>query len=358
MLEANPSLQPAEIKDILSRTATPLPRYFAHETGAGMLNAHAAVLESAFPARQMGGFRSTLTGNPVQFTTTTPQTFTEMVFPGIIRSVNIHIPTNVVQASVGVSWGMSTNDFGLKLYNANNSLIGESNYLNLPGLTGRREEIVLRNPASQLLRSSTQHTAGLGVAQNIYGTVELTRVEYPGLADLGTLSPENLAEAEKSMLSNIMLPQGKWFRPSWPVSRYDMAAVFVRAGLVSQYMAASPQYTDVKDIATRNAIESVQSNTNGKLFFDVTTGGKFYPNNSALRLAAAVAFVRAANLESETASTPLPLMADVASIPTQWRGYVAVALQHGFMSLDGNRFNPNRAVTRLELAHAINAIMY
>lgn len=358
MLEANPSLQPAEIKDILARTATPLPKYFAHETGAGMLNAYAAVLESAFPNRRMGVFRSTLVGNSVRFTTTTPQSFTEMVFPGIIRSVNVHIPTNVVQASVGISWGLSTNDFGLRLYNTNSSLIGESNYLNLPGLTGRREEIVLRNPASQLLRSSTQHTTGLGVAQNIYGTLEVTRVEYPTLTDLATMSPADLADAEKSMLTNIMLPQGKGFHPTWPVSRYDLAAVFGRAGLVSQYMAANPQYTDVRDIATRNAVESAQSNPNGKLFFDVTSGGRFYPNNSALRLAAAVAFVRAANLEGETGSTPLPLMADAASIPSQWRGHVAVALQHGFISLDGNRFNPNRAVTRLELAHAINAIMY
>ncbi len=53
MLETNSTLRPADVKDILSRTATPLPRYFYHEAGAGMLNTYAAVLESAFPNRTM-----------------------------------------------------------------------------------------------------------------------------------------------------------------------------------------------------------------------------------------------------------------------------------------------------------------
>jgi serine protease AprX len=49
MLDANPSLTPAQIKNILRSTATPLPPYLSYEVGAGMLNAHAAVLKAAFP---------------------------------------------------------------------------------------------------------------------------------------------------------------------------------------------------------------------------------------------------------------------------------------------------------------------
>ncbi len=60
MLEADPTLTPAEIRDIISRTATPLPKYFYHEAGAGMLNTHAAILEAAFRERRMGDFRSLL----------------------------------------------------------------------------------------------------------------------------------------------------------------------------------------------------------------------------------------------------------------------------------------------------------
>ncbi|MEQ1607207.1 MAG: S-layer homology domain-containing protein [Pyrinomonadaceae bacterium] len=69
--------------------------------------------------------------------------------------------------------------------------------------------------------------------------------------------------------------------------------------------------------------------------------------------------VKAANLESQAASATLPLsMTDAALIPTAFRGYVAVALQNGFMTLDGNQFNPNRALTRLELARAVYALLH
>lgn len=357
MLETNPGLQPAEVKDILARTSTPLPKYFYHEAGAGMLNVHAAVLESAFPNRRMGVFRSTLSQNSIRFTTTTSQNFTEMVFPEVARSINIQLPGNVVQASVAVAWGLSPNDFGLKLFNSNNNLIGESNYLNLPGLTGRREKVVLRHPGNQSLRAAIQHTGGIGTAQNIYGAVEITSADYPDLSDINLFSPEMLADAQRSMLSNTMFPEGKRFRPASPVSRFDLAAVFVRAGLVSQYMSANPMFADAKDIWTRNAVESVQASPDGKLFYDASPGGKFYPNHSAIRLIAAVAFVKAANLDNLTASASLPEnMTDAASISSQWRGYVAVALQRGFLTMDGNQFNPNRALTRLDLARAINLL--
>jgi len=50
----------------------------------------------------------------------------------------------------------------------------------------------------------------------------------------------------------------------------------------------------------------------------------------------------------------LPItITDAAQIPNEWRGYVAVALQKGLLSLDGNSFAPNRSLTRIELAQAL-----
>ena len=356
MLEVNPSLRPAEIKDILSRTATPMPRYFFHEVGAGMLNTYSAVLEAAFPQRRMGIFRSTLSKNSLKFVTSTSQNFIQAVFPNLVSSTNVSIPANTIQASINVSWDLNANDFGLKLYNSRNDLIGESNYLNLPGLTGRNEKIVLRNPASQMLHSAVQHTGGLGTVQNVYGAVEVTRVEYPNLLDLSTLSPPMVEQAEMSLLTNVMLPEGGKFRPASSVSRADLANAFVRAGLVSQYVAATAMYTDVRDIYTRNAVESVQSTPGGKLFYDAISNGRFYPNNSANRLAAAVAFVKAVGL-SPTSTLPLSVT-DASAIPYELRGFVAVALENGFITMDGNRFNPTRSITRIELAQAMNLMVY
>jgi serine protease AprX len=357
MLEADPGLRPAEIKDILSRTATPLPKYFYHEAGAGMLNTYSAVLEAAFPERRMGIFRSVISQNQIRFVTSTPQLFTAPVYPGTATGIDIPVPPNTVQASVSLSWNLGPNDFGLKVYNASNSLAGESNYLNLPGLTGRREKVVLRAPQSQTFRAAIQHT-GTGTMQNVYGVVELTTIQYPDLVDLASLSSSDLTQAQISLLTNAMLPEGRRFKPFSAVTRSDLASVFVRAGSVPQYVAAGPMFTDVRDITTRNAVESVQSAPAGALFYDAAPGGRFRPNDVTTKLAAAVAFVRAAGLAGDAGTAVLPAgVLDAASIPAELRGYAAVALQRHFVTLDGNYFNAARGLNRLELAKAINGLL-
>jgi serine protease AprX len=358
MLEVNPNLTPADVKDILSRTATPMPRYFFHEAGAGMLNTYAAVLEAAFPEREMGGFRSTLSSNGIRFITRTSQTFEQTVFPYLTSSANVSIPSNTIQVGVNIYWNFSANDFGLRVYDQSNSLLGESNYLNLPGFTGRREKVVLRNPLSQTLRASISHSGYVGTSQQVFGAVEVTQVEYPVMLDLSTLSPQQAAQVEKSLLANLMLPEGRKFHPNAYVSRLELAQSLLRAGLVPQYMASTAMFTDVRDVNWRNAVESTQAFPSGPLFYDAMPGRNFYPFNGATKLAAAIAFVKAAGLSSQAASASLPLtVSDASSIPIAWRGYVAVALQRGFVSLDGNAFNPSRSLTRIELATSLNTLI-
>ena len=358
MLEANPSLTPASVKDIVSRTATPMPKYFYHEAGAGMLNTYAAVIEAAFPNRRMGVFRSVLSQNQVRFVTSTAQTFTSQVTPGTVAMVNVPIPANTVQASLGITWNLSSNDFGLKIFDSTNNIAGESNYLNVPGINGRREKVTLRSPQTQIFRAAVQHTAGAGTTQNVYGTVELTRVLYPDLLDLSSLSSVDLAQIDLSFLTNVMLSNGRRFRPGSAISRLDLAAGLVRTGRVSQYVASHPMYSDVRVLEPRNAVESVQSNPAGRLVYDAAPGSLFYPNNATSKLVAAVAFVKSVGLDSAASSAVLPLsVTDAASIPAALRGYVAVALQNGYLKLDGNQFNASRPITRLEFAIALNKIV-
>ena len=358
MLEVNPNLSPADVKDILSRTATPMPRYFFHEAGAGMLNTYAAVLEAAFPERHMGGFRSTLSRNAIRFVTRTSQTFEQTVFPNLTSSANIAIPQNTIQVDVNIYWNLSANDFGLRLYDQSNSLLGESNYLNLPGFTGRHEKVVLRNPVSQTLRALISHSGSTGTSQQVFGAVDVTQVEYPLMLDQSTLSPDQAAQVEKSLVANLMLPEGRKFHPDAAVSRLELAEALIRAGVVPQYMASAAMFTDVRDRYSRNAVESTQAFPSGALFYDATPGRNFYPYNGATKLAAAIAFVNAAGLSSHAASTSLPqTVSDASSIPAAWRGYVAVALQRGFVSLDGSSFNASRSLTRVELATSLNTLI-
>ena len=357
MLEANPNLTPPQIKEILQRSATPLPLNYRHEVGAGMLNSYAAVLEAAFPARQTGLFRAVLENKNIAFSTLPAQVFNKTVTPGTPSTTNFSIPENTVEATVSIIWSASSNDLALKVNDANNQLQGSSNYLNAPGLTGRREKITLVNPASQDLQAAVSHTGNVGSAQNYFGSVEISRIDYSQLLDVANLTGDSRSSVLETLRSYIMLPQGKVFRPNAVVARAELAETFVRSGAIMQFVAKSPMYSDVNDDFTRSIVESVQSNANGKLFYDATTGGAFRPDAVTTKLVAAVAFVKAANLDSLTSTTTLnPTIADYAQIPSNLRGCVAVALAKGFLKNDGNLFNQNRALTRLELAQAINKI--
>jgi serine protease AprX len=358
MLEANPNLTPKQIKDILQRSATPLPLNYRHEAGAGMLNAYAAVLESAFPARQTGLFRAVSENKAVEFSTSVGQSFNQTALPGTVSTADFTLPENTVQASVTIGWNnLSPNDLSLRVNDSNGQTLGVSNSLNLTGLTGRREKVNLYNPSSVNFQAQVSHTGNVGTAQNYFGLVEISKVDYSRLNDINSLPLDSRGSVLEIIRSFVMLPQGRVFRPNSPVTRSEFAETFVRSGRVWQFVAGSRMYADVKDAYTRNVVESVQSNPSGKLIFDAATGGAFYPDSLTTRLVAAVAFVRAANLESGVSSAYLsPSIADYAQIPSQYRGYAAIALQKGFLNLDNNNFNPNRALTRLELANAINKI--
>ncbi|HEX8637223.1 MAG TPA: S8 family serine peptidase, partial [Pyrinomonadaceae bacterium] len=346
MLEANSGLRPAEVKDILQRSATPLPNYYNHEVGAGMLNAYAAVLESAFPWRRTGLFRSVLGSNAVGFSTSMIKSLSGSVSPGSPFDAPVTIPANTVQASVSISWGglTSPNDLGLGVYGADGSLRGESNYLNLPGLTGKREKVTVNKPLSETWRVAVKNSFGVGTAQNFVGSVSVTQINLIDFRDLQSLATSEQTAIYNSVGSYLVLSDSKKFRPFWSVSRGEFAEAIVRSGRVPQYVAAKQMFTDVSDLTTRSVVESVQSNPSGRLFTDAAAGGAFRPWDATTRLVAAVAFVKAAGLENSASTAVLSSSSvkDSLSIPTQLRGYVAVALQNGFLSLDENsKFNPN-----------------
>ena len=307
----------------------------------------------------MGGLRSILERNAVKFTTSVAQNFGGTVNAGSSAETTFNIPVDTVQIGVHIAWGdmFSPNDLALKVFDANGVLRGESNFLNAPGLTGKREDATTGAVSPGIWRTSVNQTGGIGTAQSFFGTVETTRVEYANLIDWATLPTAMQSVVKSSLRSFLMLPDGNRFRPNAMVSRFDLAAALVRGGRVPQYLAQSPVFTDANDLTTRTAIESVQKSPNGKIFYDAANGSAFRPDNTATRLVAAVALVRAANLQSAAQTAVLsPSVSDYSQIPSEYRGHVAVALQKGFLSLDGNQFAPNRALSRLELAQAMVGI--
>lgn len=359
MLEANPGLTPLQVRDILQRTATPLAPYYQHEVGAGMLNAHAAVLGAAFPDRDFGEWRATLDRGQVDFGNNPITTFSGVVQPGGTFEATLQVPADTVVASVQIGWGpiLTLNDLSLSVYDPAGNLKAQSNMVNLPGLTGKSERVALNLPAAGTWRIKVRNSLGsLGTTQAFSGVIQIGKAQYGRLSDTDSLNPTVKDEIYQNLRSFTMWPTGSKFRPGSTVTRSELATALVLGARVPQYVPNAPTYSDVQNGSTLTFVESAQASPTGSLFVDAT-GGRFRPNDNATRLSAAVALVRAAGLRSEAESklTSSVLFLDLLSIPYELRGYASVAVSRGLLQSD-SYFRPQNPVTRAELAHALAVI--
>ncbi len=359
MLEANPGLSPADVRDILQRTATPLAPYYQHEAGTGMLNAHAAVLQAAFPSRRIGAWRSTLDRGQIEFVNSSPTLLSGTVLPGQTYQTTVQIPENALVASIQIAWGplLSTNDLDLYIYDPTGLLRAKATTINLPGLTGKRERLVLTKPAAGIWSIRVRHAIPLlATSQQFTGAVELSEARYTRVNDVGSLSVELRDDIHQSIRTFAMLPVGSQFKPAFDVKRSDFAAALVLGARVPQYLPGQSNYIDARDAMTMLFVESVQSSPEGPLFLDSQPGGTFKPNDTVTRLTAAIALVRGAGLRSEAeAKAGIQLnYIDAATIPSELRGYVSVAVAHGLMQAT-TEFRPHSMLTRAELASGIAA---
>jgi serine protease AprX len=373
MLEVNPNLTPAQIRDILQRTATPLPPYYMYEVGAGMLNAQAAVLEAAFPQRHFGAWRGTAYQRQVEFTTSAPQSFTGSVTPGSSSDTSLNIPADTLLASVEVAWGdtQSLANLNLSMIDPQATSLGIRNLTNFSGLTGRRQRALLQSPNAGNWKARIQsllpvsgsliNLLGLTLTQNgsqsYNGVLRVTKARYATLSDTGGLDPASLGSIYQSFRMLTMSPIGPRFRPSFAVTRGNFAAAVVQGARVPQYLPAQSSYTDIHDRATMLFVESAQASPTGSLFPGINAGGAFQPDATVDRLTAVVALVRAAGLrqQAESGSYSLTYL-DAASIPASLRGYVAVAVQNGLIKDSGVNFYPQGIFTRVDLARALSRL--
>ncbi|MCW5968117.1 MAG: S8 family serine peptidase [Blastocatellales bacterium] len=359
LLEANPALGPAEIRDLLQRTATPLPPYHSYEVGAGLLNIHAALLEAAFPKRRMGLYRATLERKQAEFVAEPARSISGAVIPLQTHRTKLTVPQGALYLAAEISWGslLNINDLNLSLVDPRGRRI-TGDTLNLPLLTGYRERVSVEDPEPGAWEIQIKHSLGLlGAPQAVTGAYAIARVDYAPVEDISALSSTMQQAILQSLRTHVLSAYGRNFRPQFPVSRADIATALVRGAGAPQYLAAAPLYTDVRDLSTRTMVESAHAAPAGPLFYDTNPGANFRPDEAVNRLTAAVALVRAAGLRrnAETFSGSL-LLSDTAQIPAQWRGYVAVALSRGLLEKDGLAFSPQRALTRAELARALAVI--
>ncbi|MFL6228454.1 MAG: S8 family serine peptidase [Pyrinomonadaceae bacterium] len=393
LLDADPTLSPDEIKQILTDTATRMPGYDDYQVGAGYVNAYAAVDQAFNRSRAYG---STLSP---QFNERIDQSssFTKFHIDysptvngnGSTNSHPFDVPAGVDVLDVFAKYDNIQQDGNgnillLALYSPDGKEY-DSNY-SLPLLDAGTRQVIVKNPvpgtwAVELMgypgfAGTTLRNAALPTPVDV--SVKRVSLSLAPVSDIAG----NPAEADiKDLLKFRRLDTfaDGTFRPAEAVTRGDFARTLAVNTPLRQSLTASARFGDVTG-SLASIAEAVTANGSTLRDWDFTpagamsaSGSTFNPAGATMRLDAAVAFVRALGLDSQARSLQGPVvksggvaLTDNAQIPLELRGHVQIAIDKGlfeafpaevrqtapgqFVAVPGPRFEPATALTRGALA--------
>jgi serine protease AprX len=399
MLDADPTLNPDEIKQILIDTATRMPGYQEHEVGAGYVNAAAAV-DKVFNRNK--GYRN---GQEVSYNavlgtdTIAPQAFHIDFDPSVSGPSSTNAKPFTVEPGVSVLKVRATVDIagepgatnlvGLRLHAPDGTVFSPTFALNS---TSNVREGIVTDPIAGTWFVEARGTRGTSAAPvtspqqlappgPMDGTVSQIRYILPNIADIAGHTKRSAIETALLMRLVDTYPDGS-YRPDSAVTRGDLAVSLQNNTLLRQTLSTLPKFNDVSGDLARYAeavtakgsnIKDVDFLSTGMMSF---TGTTFNPGGTVNRLDLAVALVKALGRDAEARSlagstvtfngTPIT---DGADIPASLRGHVQIALNSGlfiafpsevrqtapgqFIVVPGPRFEPSTAVTRATLAETL-----
>ncbi|HWS90181.1 MAG TPA: S8 family serine peptidase [Pyrinomonadaceae bacterium] len=406
MLDADPTLTPGEVKQILVDTASRMPGYEEWQVGAGYVNAYAAV-DKVFNRSKAYSNNFDYTFN-AKYTVSGPEAerfridYTPAALPG---------PGSANSREVEVSEGMSELLVLAKFDNAAESGDGNtigilltspsgqtySSGIALPVLDSPRREVLVKNPQAGRWLIEVRGVRGLAAVPNVSlptsgaalpGPVDFTVIQKLYTLDTIADIQGHPAQAQiETVLKNRQMDTfaDGGFHPEATVTRADFAQTLYMNTALRQSPSATPKYADVPD-GLRAIAEAVTAN--GSTLRDHSfapagmvsaPGSTFNPSANVTRLETAVALVRALGLDAEakqragsivTASYngQAIVLADNSEIPAAMRGYVQLALDKGllqaFYTLEQGPFDfqptlkarvkPGDAMTRAFMAHALD----
>jgi serine protease AprX len=413
MLDADPTLTPDEVKQIIQETATHMPGREDYEVGAGYINAFAAVDKVFNRSKSYGEpitpdfntdittqYQPTATNFQVDFTPQAPgptstNTYRFTVEPGIgLLNVQIDFGTNVVTDEVG-------NAMGLQLYPPGCAQLecGYSSGLTLPALDSPRRQIIVKNPPPgewvaeiRGLRGLTLSVGGVALPSSPFGIAVPERVD--GLIKKAVIiveEPSDIAghpaeQQIRAALDSRMMDTfpNNTFQPNEYVSRSDFALLLSMNTPLRQWLGATPRFNDVSGSLAAMA-EAVTANGSTLRDWNFTpqgmlgaSGSTFDPTGRINRVDLAVALIRALGLDGEAMARAgsqvtvshngqTLVLTDNAEIPASLRGYVQLALDRGilqaYFSLEQGQFDlvptlkarvePNEPVDRAWTAYAL-----
>ncbi len=402
MLDADPTLTPDEIKQIITDTASRMPGYEDYEVGAGYLNSYAAVDKVFNRTKNYKSFQdvsfNTVFGEERPATQNFHIDFNPAVSGAASQNATnftVDPNMNVLEVSAVVDTDLEEgtgNLVGIRLTAPNGAVY--STAIDFPVIGSNRREITVDNPQAGVWTLEVRGARGLAAAPQansptqlaspgpVDGTVVQVKYILPNIADIqGHPEQAQIETAIKSRLIDTYSDGS--FSPNQVVTREDLARTLVLNTSLRQTLGSSPKFTDVSG-SFRNIAEAVVANGSTLRDYNFTPGGmigftgtSFNPSGSANRLNMAVAFVkalghdaRARSLANTNVTFNGSVLSDNAQIPAALRGYVQIAIDKGlfeafpaeviqiapgqFQALPGPRFEPNTTVKRATLAEKLN----
>lgn len=397
LLEADPTLSPQEIKDILVSTSTNMPGYETWEVGAGYVNAYAA-LDTVFNGKEFG---STLNSNQTFASHVEANTgyddFSIVYDPAKATSDNtttftVEEDISTLSAKVNAQGILKEtgNPINLVLIDPDGTEYSSGISLLFPTTFDRT--VTVSSPKAGTwkaeirgLRGSEVNPVGIALPETVQGKLSFLKVgSYTGLSDIAKHPAAGAIQLGVQERLFDGLSSGK-FKPDSPLLRKDLARYLVMGAGIKQTLPLSgaSSFSDVK-VNDGKFIEAVTAK--GAALRDPShyqTGvmvaapsGKFSPNSAVTRAELAYSLVQALGLQQQAEEFTgtvtvqykderLPID-DAAQIPENLKGYVQVALDlnivHAHFSSTQDpfalqptvkaSFSPTALVTRGEYAVA------
>jgi serine protease AprX len=401
MLDADPTLSPDEIKQIMMETASRMPGYADHEVGSGYINAHAAVDKVFNRTRGYASMQEAVFNLELAEDRPPTQTFHIDFDPAVSGTDSSNAVTFTVEpdmslldvfASVDTVAEEGTGNFvGIRITAPDGTF--HSTAINTPVIGSDKRQILVANPQPGTWTLEVRGARGLtalpGVSSPMQiaapgpvdGTVVQVKFNLPEIADIqGHPQQAAIEFALRNRLIDINADGS--FGPDQTVSREDLARSMALNAALRQSLGATPKFSDVPG-EFRNIAEAVTAKGPTLRDFDFVPTGliaaspfSFNPGGEVNRLDLAVALVKALGHDAAARSlagttvtfegTPLT---DNSQIPSALRGYVQLAIDKGlfeafpaeirqiapgvFQAIPGPRFEPQTVVTRGTLAETL-----
>ncbi|PLR76892.1 peptidase S8 [Bacillus sp. V3-13] len=398
ILEVNPELSPAEVKQILQETATNMPGYESWEAGAGYVNAYAAV-DKAFNGKAYGK--------------------TVNMFQKFNSNVNSSTERTEFEVDYNPLTLVSTNQYEFTVKEGLTSLTAKVDGKGLLEETGNPINLVLiapdgteyssgvsllfplyydrtvsvNSPAAGTwkaeirgLRGNEVNPVGAALPETVKGTLAFTKVSgFTGLNDINA----HPAAAAIQIGVNERLFDGYAngaFKPDSALMRKELAKYLVMGAEIRQSLPAVGQKTFF-DVASEDLSFVEATAAKGAAFADkkhIQNGvilpkasGKFAPKDAVTRAELAYSLVQSLGLQNEAKAFEGDLtvqykderiaIQDAADIPAELKGYVQLALDLNILNAKFSisqgpydlkptvtaTFSPKQTVTRGDFAVAM-----